>query len=105
MATCEILMQDRKSQEGGGKTLTDTSRNNDGSNEAIRKILEGKPFIFPVCDKGHSSRNGLKHHYKKHQNGSENKTYYCHEYFETIKSTLTFVVVVSEMAVENEESG
>ncbi|CAB4042064.1 Hypothetical predicted protein, partial [Paramuricea clavata] len=63
----------RKSQEGGGKTLTDTSRNNDGSNEAIRKILEGKPFIFPVCDKGHSSRNGLKHHYKKHQNGNEEK--------------------------------
>ncbi|CAB4025011.1 Hypothetical predicted protein [Paramuricea clavata] len=41
----------RKSQEGGGKTLTDTSRNNEDSNEAIRKSLEGKPFIFSVCGK------------------------------------------------------
>jgi hypothetical protein len=78
----------RKSQEGGGKTLTDTSRNKEASNEAIRKILEGKPFIFPVCDKGHASRNGLKHHYKTHQNGNENKThlYYCHECKEGFKT-------------------
>jgi hypothetical protein len=41
----------RKSQEGGGKTLTDTSRNNEASNEAIRKSLEGKPFLFPCVIK------------------------------------------------------
>ena len=82
----------RKSREGGGKTLTDTSRNNEASNEAIRKILEGKPFIFPVCDKGHASRNGLKHHYKTHQNGNENKThlYYCHECKEGFKTKRKF---------------
>jgi hypothetical protein len=82
----------RKSQEGGGKTLTDTSRNNEASNEAIRKILEGKPFVCPECGKGHASRNGLKHHYKTHQNGSENKThlYYCHECKEGFKTKRKF---------------
>jgi hypothetical protein len=54
--------------------------------------LEGKPFIFPLCDKGNASRNGLKHHYKTHQNGNENKThlYYCHECKEGFKTKRKF---------------
>lgn len=45
------------------------------SSEAIRKILEGKPFICPVCDKAYASKNGLKHHYDKtHLKPRENKS-------------------------------
>ena len=41
----------RESQEGSGKTLTDRSRNNEASNEAIRKILEGNHSFAPCVIK------------------------------------------------------
>lgn len=45
------------------------------SSEAIRKILKGKPFVCPVCDKAYASKNGLKHHYDKtHLKPRENKS-------------------------------
>ena len=76
----------------GNKNLTDT---NEAFNDAIRKVLEGKPFICPLCNKGFSSRNGLRHHYyKTHQNSSDQNTtmhlYYCHECKEGFKTKKKF---------------
>ena len=71
-----------------------TSDTNEASEEAIRKILEGKPFICPLCDKGFSSRNGLRHHYyKTHENHSDQKRthlYYCRECKEGFKTEKKF---------------
>ena len=77
----------------GDKNLTDT---NEAFNHAIRKVLEGKPFICPLCNKGFSSRNGLRHHYyKTHQNSSSDQNttmhlYYCHKCKEGFKTKKKF---------------
>ena len=86
------------SNSGSVRNSIDATRKNDASNEAIRKILEGKPFICPVCDKGYASRSGLKHHYDKtHQNTKEKtakqstrRLYYCYECNEGFKTKRRF---------------
>ena len=94
----------------GNKNLTDT---NQAFNDAIRKVLEGKPFICPLCKKGFSSRNGLRHHYfKTHQNSSDQNTtmhlYYCHECKEGFKTEKKFwlhdVKVHGLIEISSEES-
>ena len=84
-----------RDEEGNTRKITDTTRGNEASNEAIRKILERKPFICRLCGKGHSSKNGLKHHYDKtHEKPSDNRTatylYYCHECKEGFKTKRKF---------------
>ena len=78
------------------ETTPKTGRDNEESNEAIRKILEGKPFICPECDKRYASRTGLKYHYMKaHQDIQTNTThdstkYYCYECKEGFKTKKKF---------------
>ena len=89
---------DGKRKSGSARNLIDTTRETEASNEAIRKILEGKPFICPKCDKGYASRSGLKHHYHKmHQNPTDTtakqstrQLYYCYECKEGFKTKRRF---------------
>ncbi|XP_028396284.1 zinc finger protein 708-like [Dendronephthya gigantea] len=75
-------------------SVTSQRNNETNSNETILKILEGKPFVCPVCDKGYASKNGLKHHHDKtHKNKSvlkDNHIYYCPECKEGFKSKRRF---------------
>ena len=76
------------------RSETGPRNNQTNSDEAIRKILEGKPFICPVCDKGYASKSGLKHHHDTtHKNDStfkDHHLYYCHECKEGFKSKRRF---------------